>query len=87
MKMIHEMEKKAGVSYVIAKNGLELPVIDITHPAFTAAPDEKQLRELERGLDRPKVIYFTVSRQQRIAGMASGKYNLKAENLKIKSLT
>jgi hypothetical protein len=30
-KIILERNKKPGVSYVIAANGLELPVVDVTH--------------------------------------------------------
>ncbi len=48
IKIIIEQEKKPGVSYAIAKNGLELPIIDITHPAFMVNPDEKQIKELEQ---------------------------------------
>jgi hypothetical protein len=32
-----ETNKRPGVSYVVAPNGLELPVIDVTHPAFALA--------------------------------------------------
>ncbi len=48
IKVIAEKEKKPGVTYVVAANGLELPVIDITHPEFYVKPDEEQLRALEK---------------------------------------
>jgi hypothetical protein len=41
--MIPEKRKKPGVCYAFASNGLELPVIDITHPAFHQALSEEQL--------------------------------------------
>ena len=31
---IPEQNKKPGVCYAVTDDGLELPVIDITHPAF-----------------------------------------------------
>jgi hypothetical protein len=31
---VPEIQKKAGVCYAVADDGLELPVIDVTHPAF-----------------------------------------------------
>jgi hypothetical protein len=41
-----EKNKKQGVSYASTSDGLELPVIDITHPAFTVGinPEEQQER-------------------------------------------
>jgi len=49
-KIIYEKEKKAGVAYAISASGLELPVIDITHPAFMVNPGEKQINELRQKL-------------------------------------
>ena len=38
-----EYNKKPGVSYAGTNDGLELPVVDITHPAFALTlSDEKQ---------------------------------------------
>jgi len=36
--------KKAGVSYAVTNDGLELPVVDVTHPAFAAelSPEKQQ---------------------------------------------
>jgi hypothetical protein len=39
-------EKKTGVCYVVADDGLELPVIDITHSAFAFELSETQLSAL-----------------------------------------
>jgi hypothetical protein len=36
----------AGVSYAVADNGMELPILDITHPLFVASIDESRLDEL-----------------------------------------
>jgi hypothetical protein len=47
-KTIYEKEKKPGVCYAVAKNGLELPVIDITTPAFMVDSGEEHIRLLER---------------------------------------
>ena len=38
-----EKNKKAGLCYAVTDDGLELPVIDITHPAFEVSVDERQL--------------------------------------------
>src|SRR4029079_11374470 len=37
MARIIELNRKAGVSYALTDDGLELPVIDVTHPAFASA--------------------------------------------------
>ncbi len=40
----HGKEKKAGVCYALTVEGVELPVIDITHPAFTVIePNEAEI--------------------------------------------
>ena len=38
-----ERRKKPGVSYAVTDDGLELPVIDVTHPAFAIAPTDDEL--------------------------------------------
>ncbi|MCG2817276.1 MAG: hypothetical protein L6425_15245 [Candidatus Aminicenantes bacterium] len=43
---IPEPNKVSGLSYVFTDTGLELPVLDITHPLFEASIDEKILTEL-----------------------------------------
>jgi hypothetical protein len=48
--------KLAGLSYAFTLNGVELPVLDITHPGFAAGIDEKKLAKLlpyvEKNADR-----------------------------------
>jgi hypothetical protein len=44
-----ERNKRPGVCYALTENGIELPVIDLTHPAFGDLPDraaqEQAVRE------------------------------------------
>lgn len=40
---IPERNKRAGVCYAVTDDGLELPVIDLTHPAFSGVPDQAAL--------------------------------------------
>ncbi|HEY3382500.1 MAG TPA: hypothetical protein VGK32_12070 [Vicinamibacterales bacterium] len=37
-----------GISYAITDHGMELPVIDVTHPAFDLDPSADELAEIER---------------------------------------
>jgi hypothetical protein len=47
--------KRTGVSYAVTDDGLELPVLDVTHPAFACElTDEKQGRMLARFLDEQR---------------------------------
>jgi hypothetical protein len=56
------MHKKPGISYVVTDGGLELPVIDVSHPAFAlevsegdlAAAHEQFLREVEQQKSIPE---------------------------------
>ncbi len=43
---IPEAHKQPGISYAVTDDGVELPVIDITHPAFDPRPLERQLPAL-----------------------------------------
>ena len=43
---IPEAHKRFGVSYAVTDAGLELPVIDVTHPAFAIAPTDAELEAL-----------------------------------------
>jgi hypothetical protein len=43
---IPEKSKQRGVSYALTDDGIELPVIDLTHPAFAVAPSPAELAEL-----------------------------------------
>jgi hypothetical protein len=38
---LSERNKRPGVCYALTDDGIELPVIDLTHPAFTV-PDQPQ---------------------------------------------
>jgi len=46
MNTIPEKNKVSGLSYVYTECGLELPVLDITHPLFTASINEENLEAL-----------------------------------------
>ena len=46
LNKIPEKNKAAGLSYVYTGCGLELPVLDITHPLFTASINEESLEAL-----------------------------------------
>jgi hypothetical protein len=57
---IPEKNKKAGVCYALSEDGIELPVIDLTHPAFAFQMDEATLAgHLER-------FYREEERQERL---------------------
>jgi len=43
---IVELNKKAGLSYAFTDDGLELPVIDVTHPSLAIAPTDAELAAL-----------------------------------------
>lgn len=59
-----EQHKKPGVCYAVSNEGLELPVVDVTHPAFAATlSDEKQqaltahfLAEQQRFARLPRLV-------------------------------
>jgi hypothetical protein len=40
-----EKNKKPGISYAIATDGLELPIVDVTHPAFALALTDAELAQ------------------------------------------
>jgi len=44
--IVPEAQKRFGVSYAVTDTGLELPVIDVTHPAFAIAPTDAELDAL-----------------------------------------
>jgi hypothetical protein len=46
-----EISKTPGVSYAVTDDGLELPVIDVTHPAFAIAPTEAEIEALTAALN------------------------------------
>jgi hypothetical protein len=41
-----ERHKRAGVAYAVSPQGLELPVIDVTHPLFSSATEDAELDPL-----------------------------------------
>jgi hypothetical protein len=45
-KLILEKNKKSGVYYAITEDGIELPIVDITHPAFALHLTEAELADL-----------------------------------------
>ncbi|HPS00011.1 MAG TPA: hypothetical protein PLA90_00555 [Candidatus Sumerlaeota bacterium] len=48
---IPERNKKTGVCYALTDDGIELPVIDTTHPSFALTPDEPEIaRRIEEYL-------------------------------------
>src|SRR6266542_3492801 len=61
---VPETHKKPGVTYAVTDDGIELPVIDITHPAFTesvtdaelAARTDEFMREIEARKKRPRLL-------------------------------
>jgi len=43
---IPEKNKRTGVSYAVTEDGVELPIIDVTHPAFAVEKSAAELSEL-----------------------------------------
>jgi hypothetical protein len=41
-----ELRKRSGVCYVVTDDGIELPVVDVTHPAFALELERAQQRAL-----------------------------------------
>ena len=62
--LVPEPNKKPGVSYAVTDDGLELPVIDVTHPAFAVSMTDGELaaltasfiQEVERQQKLPRFI-------------------------------
>jgi hypothetical protein len=42
-KLIYERKKVPGISYAFTKDGIELPVLDVTHPLFISSINEENL--------------------------------------------
>ena len=42
MKIQPELHKKTGIYYALTTDGLELPIVDVTHPAFAVSPTDAQ---------------------------------------------
>ncbi len=47
-----ELRQKAGVCYAFTDDGVELPVIDVTHPAFAIKLTENELKDFLQGFIR-----------------------------------
>ncbi len=56
MVRVPEMNKKPGVCYAVTDDGIELPVIDITHPAFAFEIGEAELSALIDSMQRANQI-------------------------------
>lgn len=76
---IPEKNKKAGVCYAVADDGIELPVIDITHPAFAFDMSEAELSALidqmvlsvQRATQTPAAVMQALAQQSiLLRGMA-----------------
>jgi hypothetical protein len=44
--LVRELNKRPGVCYATSDEGIELPVIDVTHPAFAVDPGEAELARM-----------------------------------------
>ncbi len=71
---IPERHKAPGVCYAVSDDGLELPVIDITHPAFSTpfthseldALTEATIRNFEKTRWIPHVVHRLLARKSRL---------------------
>jgi hypothetical protein len=80
--MIREKNKRSGVSYALTNDGIELPVIDVTHPAFACkatqtelnAIAEATLQQLQRSARVPRFLLQLLARRSMImrGSMAAG---------------
>lgn len=63
-----ERHKKPGVSYAFTDDGVEIPVIDVSHPAFGISPTDDELSALSEAfsqmVERSKLV---TSDEQRLA--------------------
>jgi len=46
MKIQPELHKKPGVHYALTTDGLELPIVDVTHPAFAVSPTDAEQAQM-----------------------------------------
>jgi hypothetical protein len=44
MEIVREVNRQAGVCYAVAANGIELPVVDVTHPTFALSVGQAEQR-------------------------------------------
>jgi hypothetical protein len=59
MIRVPEKNKRAGVYYAVSDDGIELPVIDITHPAFACQVSAAELETLIEAMQRSGQIPFS----------------------------
>ena len=50
-----------GLSYVFTENGVELPVLDITHPLFISSIDDVKLKEMLKKQLKSSTICLHIS--------------------------
>jgi hypothetical protein len=54
---VPETRKRPGVFYAVTEDGLELPIVDVTHPAFASAvTDEEERALVDRFLKEPQPL-------------------------------
>jgi hypothetical protein len=51
-KIAVEKNRIAGISYAFTENGIELPVLDITHPLFIKSINEESLVKMQREIEQ-----------------------------------
>ncbi len=61
-----ESNRKTGVRYASTNDGLELPIIDITHPAFAVSLTSAELQERVAAFLREQVLFERVPRPLRV---------------------
>lgn len=82
---VPEREKVEGVCYAVTSDGIELPVIDITHPRFFCDPTpdemsavvERTIRNFERWEHAPRFLLWLMARRSvivRDVNRAAGGY-------------
>lgn len=67
---VPEQHRRPGVSYAVTDDGIELPVIDLTHPAFAheTSPEElanlsaSSIRSIRRSMNTPPFVLRLLSR-------------------------
>jgi hypothetical protein len=80
MATVPEHNKRPGVAYPYAEDGVELPVVDITNPAFALDIDEQRLPEftrqqvesMERWSRAPAFVRAWFSRNSVLMGSGKG---------------
>ena len=50
--MLYEKRKIPGISYALTESGIELPILDITHPLFKASINKANLEKLRKSIEK-----------------------------------